>query len=243
MNGDVFMTNKYLTIYNIIVEQIKSGEIPPQTLLPSENELKEQFETSRETIRKALNQLSQNGYIQKVRGKGSIVIDISKFDFPVSGLVSFKELANKMGSKPKTIVHELSLIKPDGFVRQQLLLGSKDLVWKVVRSREMGGEKIILDKDFISKKHVPSLTEEICADSIYQYIENELNLTISFAKKEIVVEEPSLEDRSLLDLEGFHNVVVIKNYVYLDDATLFQYTESRHRPDKFRFVDFARRSH
>jgi GntR family trehalose operon transcriptional repressor len=243
MNGDVIMTNKYLTIYNIIVEQIKSGEIPPQTLLPSENELKDQFDTSRETIRKALNLLSQNGYIQKVRGKGSIVIDISKFDFPVSGLVSFKELANKMGSKPKTIVNELSLIKPDGFVRQQLQLGSKDLVWKVVRTREMGGEKIILDKDFLSKKHVPSLTEEICADSIYQYIENQLNLTISFAKKEIVVEKPSFEDRSLLDLEGFHNVVVIKNYVYLDDATLFQFTESRHRPDKFRFVDFARRSH
>jgi GntR family trehalose operon transcriptional repressor len=243
MIGDVFMTNKYLTIYNIIVEQIKNGEIPPKTLLPSENELKDEFDTSRETIRKALNLLSQNGYIQKVRGKGSIVIDISKFDFPVSGLVSFKELAGKMVSKPKTIVNELSLIKPDDFIRQQLQLASKDLVWKVVRTREMGGEKIILDKDYLCKKYVPFLTEDICADSIYQYLENELKLTISFAKKEIVVEEPTLDDRTLLDLEGFHNVVVIKNYVYLDDATLFQYTESRHRPDKFRFVDFARRTH
>ncbi|WP_160723371.1 trehalose operon repressor [Bacillus sp. USDA818B3_A] len=235
------MTNKYLTIYNCIVEQIKNGELPPQTLLPSENELKDQYDTSRETIRKALNLLSQNGYIQKVRGKGSIVIDISKFDFPVSGLVSFKELAGKMGSKPKTIVNELSLIKPDAYIRQQLQLGSKDIVWKVVRTREMGGEKIILDKDYLSSAFVPNLTEEICADSIYEYIENKLNLNISFAKKEIVVVEPTSEDRSLLDLEGFHNVVVIKNYVYLDDATLFQYTESRHRPDKFRFVDFARR--
>ncbi|MEH7331945.1 trehalose operon repressor [Neobacillus drentensis] len=236
------MTNKYLTIYNTIVEQIKSGEIPPQTLLPSENELSEQFNTSRETIRKALNVLSQNGYIQKVRGKGSIVIDLSKFDFPVSGLVSFKELAQKMGRKPKTIVNEFSLIKPETYIRQQLHLSSKDLVWKVVRTREMGGEKIILDKDFLGKKYVPHLTEEICADSIYQYLENDLNMTISFARKEIVVEEPTNEDRTLLDLEGFHNIVVIKNYVYLDDASLFQYTESRHRPDKFRFVDFARRS-
>ncbi|PFN74819.1 trehalose operon repressor [Bacillus sp. AFS076308] len=235
------MTNKYLTIYNSIVEQIKNGGLAPQTLLPSENELKDQYDTSRETIRKALNLLSQNGYIQKVRGKGSIVIDISKFDFPVSGLVSFKELASKMGKKPNTIVNELELIKPDGFIRQQLQLGSKDLVWKVVRTREMGGEKIILDKDYLIESFVPSLTEEICADSIYEYIENQLNLAISFAKKEIVVEEPTPEDRLLLDLEGFYNVVVIKNYVYLDDATLFQYTESRHRPDKFRFVDFARR--
>src|SRR3954453_19781633 len=106
------MTNKFQIIFNKIVDQIKSGEIPPNSLLPSENELKDQFVTSRETIRKALNLLSQNGYIQKVRGKGSIVIDISKFDFPVSGLVSFKELANIMGNKPTTIVNEFSLIKP-----------------------------------------------------------------------------------------------------------------------------------
>lgn len=237
------MNNKYLTIYNNLAEQIKSRNIPPNTLLPSENELKDQFNTTRETIRKALNLLSQNGFIQKVRGKGSIVIDIGKFDFPVSGLVSFKELTEKMHQKPNTIVNELSLIKPDTYIKQQLHLSSKDQVWKVVRTREMSGEKIILDKDYLCKKYVPILTEEICADSIYQYLENNLNLTISFARKEIIVEEPSEEDRTLLDLEGFHNVVVIKNYVYLDDASLFQYTESRHRPDKFRFVDFARRQH
>ncbi|MDQ1002465.1 GntR family trehalose operon transcriptional repressor [Neobacillus niacini] len=237
------MTNKYQIIFNSIVDQIKSGEIPPNSLLPSENELKEQYDTSRETIRKALNLLAQNGYIQKVRGKGSIVIDINKFDFPVSGLVSFKELADKMEKKPRTIVNELSLIfKPDAYIRQQLQLSGKDQVWKIVRTREIGGKKIILDKDYLAAKYVPSITEEICANSIYAYLENELNLKISFAKKEIVVEEPTAEDRSFLDLEGFHNIVVIKNYVYLEDASLFQYTESRHRPDKFRFVDFARRT-
>jgi GntR family transcriptional regulator, trehalose operon transcriptional repressor len=237
------MTNKYQIIFNTIVDQIKSGDIPPNSLLPSENELKEQYETSRETIRKALNLLAQNGYIQKVRGKGSIVIDINKFDFPVSGLVSFKELADKMEKKPRTIVNELSLIlKPDAYIKQQLQLSGKEQVWKIVRTREIGGKKIILDKDYLAAKFVPSITEEICADSIYAYLENELNLKISFAKKEIIVEEPTTEDRSFLDLDGFHNIVVIKNYVYLEDASLFQYTESRHRPDKFRFVDFARRS-
>lgn len=237
------MTNKYQIIFNTIVDQIKSGEIPPNSLLPSENELKEQYDTSRETIRKALNLLAQNGYIQKVRGKGSIVIDINKFDFPVSGLVSFKELADKMEQKPRTIVNELSLIfKPDAYIKQQLQLSGKDQVWKIVRTREIGSKKIILDKDYLAAKYVPSITEEICANSIYAYLENDLNLKISFAKKEIVVEEPTAEDRSFLDLDGFHNIVVIKNYVYLEDASLFQYTESRHRPDKFRFVDFARRT-
>lgn len=34
---------------------------------------------------------------------------------------------------------------------------------------------------------------------------------------------------------GGTNIVVIKSLVYLEDTSLFQYTESRHRPDKFRF--------
>lgn len=237
------MTNKYLMIHNDIVQKIESGEIVPDSLLPSENELKDRYNTSRETIRKALNLLSQNGYIHKVRGKGSIVIKSTKIDFPVSGLVSFKELADKMGNKPRTIVQELELVKPEVYIQKQLNLSSRDSVWKVYRIRELDGEKVIFDKDYINKKYVPSLTSEVCENSIYEYLENDLQLNISFAKKEIIVEEPSEEDRQLLDLEGFHSIVIIKNYVYLDDASLFQYTESRHRPDKFRFVDFARRNH
>ncbi|MCP8968057.1 trehalose operon repressor [Ectobacillus ponti] len=236
------MTTKYLTIHNDIVHQIETGELQRNSLLPSENELKDRYNTSRETIRKALNLLAQNGYIQKVRGKGSIVIKSEKFNFPVSGLVSFKELADKMGQKPVTIVHGLDLWKPDEYIRQQLNLSVKDTVWKISRIREIGGERIILDKDYLSTKHVPEITGDICASSIYQYLEQDLKLPISFAKKEIVVEEPTDEDRALLDLDGFYNIVVIKSYVYLEDASLFQYTESRHRPDKFRFVDFARRN-
>ncbi|WP_277678034.1 trehalose operon repressor [Gracilibacillus dipsosauri] len=237
------MKNKYMVIYQEMVNQIDQGEFKANHFLPSENELTESYQTSRETIRKALNLLAQNGYIQKIRGKGSLVIDRSKFDFPVSGLVSFKELTEKLGQAPKTKVHKCQLIEAPSPIRHHLKLTKKEQVWEVVRSRSFSGSRIILDKDYLLKKYVPYMSEEIASDSIYVHLEDELQLTISFAKKEIVVEEPTEEDRELLDLEGFHNIVVIKNYVYLDDASLFQYTESRHRPDKFRFVDFARRHH
>lgn len=233
--------NKYLAIYHDLVSRIRRGEWRAYDKLPSENELAVRYGTSRETIRKALNLLSEHGYIQKMKGKGSIVLDVGKYDFPVSGLVSFKELAQTMKQPVRTIVHELALIKPDSELKQQLRASSKDDVWKVVRVREIGGERIILDKDFFLKKYVPSLTKDICEDSIYEYLETKLHLPISFAKKEMSVDEATEEDRRCLDLHGDDRVVVVRNYVYLNDATLFQYTESRHRLDKFRFVDFARR--
>lgn len=238
------MQNKYLVIYQDLLEQIEDGVHQVDHFLPSENELKNQYDTSRETVRKALTLLSQNGYIQKVRGKGSIVLPRNKFDFPVSGLVSFKELSSKLGEAIKTHVLQFETTMPSRHIKKQLMLDADDeatLVTEVIRSREINGERVILDKDYFLAEAVSGLTKSIAEDSIYEYLENTLGLSIGFAKKEITVEEPTEEDRESLDLEGFHNIVVIKNYVYLNNASLFQYTESRHRPDRFRFVDFARR--
>lgn len=235
------MQKKYLTIYHDLAKKIQTHVWPVSTLLPSENELTVHYQTSRETIRKALNLLSQNGYIQKIRGKGSVVIDHHKFSFPVSGIESFTELTKKLNLKSKTIVHKINYLNPDNELMKRMDSEPSDSIWSVVRIREIDGEKVILDKDYFNEKYVPLLSKEICENSIYKHIENELGLVISFAQKEIIVETPTDEDYALLDLEGFSNVVVIKSQVYLDNATLFQYTESRHRPDKFRFVDFARR--
>lgn len=232
---------KYLSIYHDLVQKINEAHWKASQMLPSENHLALHYEASRETIRKALDLLAQNGFIQKVRGKGSIILDQGKFDFPVSGIVSFKELAQNIKYPVKTIVNELSIVEADENIQSTLAVCPSEYVWKVVRTREIGDEKVILDKDYFNKKIVPDLSKAICENSIYEYLENDLQLQISYAQKEIVVEEPTEEDRELLDLDGHSNIVVIRSMVYLDDTSLFQYTESRHRPDKFKFVDFARR--
>lgn len=71
-----------------------------------------------------------------------------------------------------------------------------------------------------------------------------MELVISFANKEIVVENVTEKDRKHLDLrEDDQHLVVIRSHVYLEDARCFQFSESRHRLDKFRFMDFSRRKH
>lgn len=237
------MESKYISIANNLMDLIENKEYNQGEKLPSEQELMEQYGVSRDTIRKSLDLLEESGYIQKVRGKGSIVLDINKFDFPVSGITSFKELTKKMGKKSKTIVEYLELTLPSTRIKKKLELAEGDLIWKVIRVREIDDKRIILDKEYYNDKYVHSLTKEICEDSIYEYIENQLGLNISFAKKEINVIKATEEDKKYLDLEDYDMIVVVKSYTYLSDASLFQYTESRHRPDKFKFVDFARRKH
>ncbi|GAE31091.1 trehalose operon repressor [Halalkalibacter hemicellulosilyticus] len=235
--------NKFQMIYEQIAKEIQNGTIKAGEFLPSEHELRQQYHTSRETVRKALKLLSEQGYIQKMQGKGSIVLDMSKFNFPISGLVSYKEVSEKLGHRSKTTVISLREIELDSSLKAEFYLdeSANGTVWELVRVRDIDEEAIILDKDYLLTSMVPDLTEEISENSLYEYIESELGLAISFAKKEITVEIPTKEDRTLLDLEDYSLVVVVKSHVYLEDTTQFQLTESRHRPDKFRFVDFARR--
>nr|WP_308807757.1 trehalose operon repressor [Alkalicoccobacillus plakortidis] len=235
------LKSKFQLVYEELANQIQKGEWKPEELLPSELELVKTYQASRETIRKALKLLSERGYIQKIQGKGSVVLDRSKIDFPFSGVSSFKELSERMNMNVETDVVAFDEVKPNLDLQDKLQLTSEQYATRIKRVRKVDGERVILDKDDLVSSVVPGLTAEISQNSIYEYLEKKLGLIISFAKKEIVVEEPTDEDLALLDLDGFTNVVVVRGRTYLDDASIFQYTESRHRPDKFRFVNFARR--
>ena len=209
--------------------------------MPSEKLLSEKYGVSRETIRKALALLLENGYIQKKQGKGSIVLDIQRFNFPVSGLTSFKELQQSQNIENETIVLKNKREKIPEFLAETLNLPQNTEAVSLVRLRKISGEVIIIDKDILLANIVDAVPSEAAEDSLYDYLEGTLGLNISYAKKVFVVEFATPEDRAMMHLPEDSYVVVVKSEVYLEDTRLFQYTESRHRLDRFKFVEFARR--
>lgn len=236
------MGKKYHEIYHSLLEEIENDRYVPGELLPSEKILMTTYNASRDTVRKALNLLTENGYIQKNQGKGSIVIDNNRMNFPISGLTSFKELIPTMNGKVETKVICCELMEADTASMDKLGLKKGDMIWYVERVRYVDDEAIILDTDIINAQIIPGLTRRIANDSIYNYIENTLDLKIGFAKKEVTVQEANNNDYLQLNMRHWQSVVSVKSYSYLENAQLFQYTEARHRPDKFRFLEFARRN-
>ncbi len=129
----------------------------------------------------------------------------------------------------------------DEIIKKELYMEQGNY-YKVRRIRKIDGERVILDTDFLNAKIVPEINTEIAKDSLYSYIEDVLGLKISFARKEFTVVKASDEEKQLLDMLDYDLLVCVKSYTYLEDASLFQFTISKHRPDKFRFVEFARRA-
>ena len=234
--------NKFREIFLDLEQKIVNQEYPPQRVLPSENQLIQIYGVSRETIRKALNLLKNSGYIQKKQGKGSIVLDMNRFDFPISGLTSFKELQNAQHIPNETNVAELRKIAVSPKLHEITDWPVASEAWKLIRQRKIDNEVVILDRDYVNAQIIPEIPINKAQDSLFQYFENDLGLEVSYAQKEITVEPVNKEIRDLMDLttEDQH-VVIVRSLVYLEDTRCFQYSESIHRLDKFRFVDFARR--
>ena len=69
----VIMETKYQNLINYIQEQISDGQLGPGEKVPSENQLSEQFHISRQTVRKAIGTLEEDGLVQRIRGSGTYV--------------------------------------------------------------------------------------------------------------------------------------------------------------------------
>ena len=87
---------KYDAIYQDLKEKIEAEIYATGSLLPSESALQDMYQASRDTVRKALRLLKDDGFIQSQKGKGSTVINRQEYVFPVSGVVSYAELAAQL---------------------------------------------------------------------------------------------------------------------------------------------------
>ncbi|HBH3693287.1 TPA: trehalose operon repressor [Clostridioides difficile] len=232
---------KFYEIYLDLEKDIRNNVYAIGELLPTEVKLAQKYQVSRETIRKAQALLLEKGFIQKKQGKGAIVLDINKFEIEGAGLISFDEL-----QRNKNLDTEIDVLKNKKEIMpleicKKLDIDTKTKVISVERLRKINGEAVILDKDYFIFEIIPEIPLMAVQSSIFNYIEKNLELKIGYANREVIVNPATEEDKLLLDIGTDTHVVVIRSEVYLEDTRLFQYHESRHRVDTFRFVDFARR--
>ena len=74
----------YQTIYMHLRDQIVNGELLPGQILPSENELCRRFSTTRETVRRGLTQLTQEGLVYSRPKRGYFVSEPKNNDLSLT---------------------------------------------------------------------------------------------------------------------------------------------------------------
>ncbi|MFA9377445.1 MAG: trehalose operon repressor [Lachnotalea sp.] len=235
--------SKFEIIYKELKQKIESLEYDYQELLPSENTLTVQYQCSRNTVRRALSNLSEDGYVQSLHGKGVRVIyqPIEQATFTIGGIESFRESALRNQKVSNTKVIQFTDLIADARIsaRTGFAIGSE--LYYVQRVRYLDGKALILDINMFLKSVVPALTIEIAESSIYDYLENTLGVQIITSKRKVTAEHTSPLDEKYLDLKDYNFLSVITSQTYNSKGVMFEFTQSRHRPDYFCFQDTATR--
>lgn len=211
---------KYHDIAAVLAKQIVEGDYRVIGKLPTEKELMDQFQASRNTIRSAITLLSDQGYTYQVRGSGIYIKEIN-FDNSVNlnlvkGLTSeFREKVNQ--SK----LLELNLIAANQ--EQANLFGITEgaPLYYVRRIRYLDKEPIRVEMTYYRQDLIPYLGKEIVEHSVYDYLTENLGLQIGFADRQISADYLSEEHATYLNLKVNDPSLTIKEKTYLTNGQLF----------------------
>lgn len=238
--------SKYELIYFDLKKKIETDNYSYQELLPPENTLVQIYDCSRNTVRRAISRLVTDGYVQTMQGKGvrNIYRPIEQAAFTIGEIESFKESAFRNGQHPQTKVLLFSEITADSALSARSGFPDGSKLYYLQRLHYLDGKPLILNHNYFLKEAVPALTLETAQDSIYHYLENTLHMTIVNSKRIMTVEKITEIDEKYMDLdvEEYNCVAVVTSFTYNSEGVMFEYTQSRHRPDYFRFQDNAVRS-
>jgi GntR family histidine utilization transcriptional repressor len=83
---------RYLQLKELIIGQISAGELRPRDRVPSENELVDATGVSRMTANRALRELNDEGYVERIAGVGTFVSDFKA----VSHVLEVRNIADEI---------------------------------------------------------------------------------------------------------------------------------------------------
>lgn len=89
---------RYQQLKDLIIGRISSGELQPSDRVPSENELVEAMQVSRMTANRALRELNDEGYVERIAGRGTFVSDFRS----QSHLLEVQNIADEIASRGHT---------------------------------------------------------------------------------------------------------------------------------------------
>jgi len=225
-----------------IKDKIKNGKLKPGDFLKKEDDLALDYNFSKLTVRKALSMLEAEGYIQKIKGKKSIILEKKNLEnISLTSIQTVQEINKLQNIHLETDLISLYIVQGVKKLMEEFQVPESADFYKVVRTNSLNGEVLNYSTSFFDRKIVPFLNEEIAKKSIYEYLEKELNLKIAYSRRDISFRKITSEEQKYFKLEDINMVVVIETHAYLSNGTLFQYETIIHHPEKFTFSAIAKR--
>jgi GntR family transcriptional regulator len=221
-----------------IEKQIRKGIYKEQ--IPSERLLMEEYQTSRSTVREAINLLVMEGILEKRHGKGTYV-SLRPIDDWLGHLDSTTETIRNLGMKPgaKLIDHYVTvppthIQKVSGFERAYFMR----------RVRYADNIAVGVERHYYPVKIGEELVKYDLDDAtLYDLVENTLGIQFADAKQVISSGELLEEDQDYLQVPNKSGMLIAERIIKDVSGNVIEYEEAYYRSDMYRFtINLSRKS-
>lgn len=223
---------KYQQIKQNLLYEINNGKFLPGDKFYSEAELKRKYNVSGITAIKALQCLTNEGYLVRYQGKGTYVSKARR-----GKIVKLSDIEKYKDAAERTEVLEIRRMR-DQRIAAQLKLGPDEEFYHIKRLRLVDDKPIIVQNSYVISEFI---REEDVEDkekftSIYGKLREDFGIDLYQADSkeitEIVFPTPG-EEGKLLGLSGGEPSAFTRRYTYLFDGRTIEYIEGYKRWDYF----------
>ncbi|WP_240468561.1 GntR family transcriptional regulator [Gracilibacillus sp. YIM 98692] len=226
----------YFQLKELILSEIKNGTYKIGSMIPTESELSEMFKISRTTVRQAITELVQEGWLYRVKSKGTYVSKPKINQSFVQALGSFNDQIAQLGRTPHTELLDFELVDPPEYVANELKLDPNEKVIYIHRRRFADDEPIVMVKTYLPyNKCSFVLNHDLAEESLYPVLATHDDTQIYKIRR--YIEAVSAEDYDIQNL-NINSDKAIQQFLSIgynayDEPV--EYSLARYRGDRNRF--------
>lgn len=225
---------RYVQLRTRLIEGIETGVLPPDTSLPPERDLAELTGLSRVTVRKAIQELAQDGLIEQRQGSGTFVREkVTRMEQSLSQLTSFTEDMERRGLTTVSEWLERGVFMPSPEEIAGLGLSAGEQVARIYRLRKAGDHPMALERAALPLDILPNPTE--VSSSLYDLLEQRNMRPVRAIQKISAINLQAREADLLGVAEGMAGLD-IQRVSYLANGRVAELTRSTYRGDAYDFV-------
>jgi GntR family transcriptional regulator len=192
----------FVQIAETMKRRILSGQYNPGKQLFTGEELEREFQTSNITIRKAMENLKKDGFVERRRGLGTTVskIDPAPLGFELgNNFKKLKESIKKLNTKVKVL--EITRTTSSEYVQNILSMSPEQEIWRLKRIRIYKGLPVSFYTYYADPLSCSDISDRDAGkDDILNTIEQAMGIKIHKARQTLRSVAADLDISSVLDI-------------------------------------------
>ncbi len=225
----------YYRIYKELKQRIARGTYPVK--LPTEKKLCDEFNVSRLTLRRALEELKRESIIEASKGRGTFVLE-EKREEKIGTLTGFTEEAKRDGRKATSLVLKNTIVAPEEDVAGLFEIPSGGMVVALERVRYLDEEPYGIERAFLNPmvdiRILNVVQRDMSKESLYYILKSELGIVLDHAQETIEVCRMSRDEARHLQVKEGSYAITRERHTYTDHGFCVEIVKSVYRGDRYR---------